>query len=633
MKKIDLQNWEKNEHFSKLLLFVQTITESTFWFSFESYRYPALNCHALAYEVFRAADDIEQKILMDGSFIPIAEEFELMINEDPFLKVCLGNSNVLLFSKGKNLDYYDNSKQDLKTKIRTYKGIANYINDKCESVSYYVDYLIYSIANLIFGSEDSISTREEIYKLTRMYVTELVNYGYSQEFIYETTEEYFFGSSKTIKCNRDTLVDFFKYFVLDSFEFKFKFRISAKLVDVFDQLDNFEIGDLSSEELRLLNCQKKASKCVILKVEDYDCFSAHKQALDKINLVLSLHKLNQHNSNLFVSRSAICTRLSDDDNHSIPFVVNKEINVMKKRGNTSYLHALYNDVFLHNSDDLPATIMRAVTLHNVAIECNDVTNQLLNLWTIIEVLITTKRDNEDRINTICNVLSQVLNRDYLYSNIEQLLKDIENCVENDLSSIFHSVGNSELNEVEKMCLILSVDNYETERNSILSMLDDYPLLQFRIQFFSEIVFKDSLGIYNYIHRHTKRIQWHIMRIYRNRNMIVHNSSHMFYIKQIVENLHFYVDTLISTLIEYSIIGFSEESNIFREIGYSEAYHFESLGVSIMNRKEKPTPILLTEENALNLILNGYSGNQYKKALDKAINEKIATKASKESNNT
>ena len=71
------------------MLFVEAFEEGTFNYSYESYRLPALNSHYLCYDVTRTARDIERKVLMDGNFIPVAEEFEQMLKEDVFVKSIL----------------------------------------------------------------------------------------------------------------------------------------------------------------------------------------------------------------------------------------------------------------------------------------------------------------------------------------------------------------------------------------------------------------------------------------------------------------------------------------------------------------------------------------------------------------
>lgn len=152
---------------------------------------------------------------------------------------------------------------------------------------------------------------------------------------------------------------------------------------------------------------------------------------------------------------------------------------------------------------------------------------------------------------------------------------------------------------------------------LLASLQEYPLLVYRIKMFSEHILCDSQSIYEYLHRHAKRIQWHIMRIYRNRNMIVHSGSYMPYRDMIVENLHFYVDVLMDTLIEYYHLGLLDHSSIYRKILSEEANYYVTLGMS-MNKKNKPSNISITENNALQIIFNDYSGNAIKKAIDRVI---------------
>lgn len=617
MKPQELSHWNKNEFFSKFLLFVETIDESSFFYSFESYKQPALNCHYMCYDVGKTAHDIENKILMDGNFIPISEEFELMLSRDPYINTHISDNNILLFNKGKNDDYFDLSKQDLKYKIREYKEIAEYLINKCEVRFSYFDYLCYTIIDNVFSSDFSYTTNEMIYNLTRMFVTELVNSGYSQEFIQKTIQEFFFNSEHEIVCEKDTLIDFFNHFSYESFSYKFKFIVNYKMSKVFERLDNFTIDNLSPDELSELNSQKTKAKCVIIEIKDFDEFSAYRAALDVIQTVLSFHNLSQHNSKLYASLSAIVEKKSENDTIS-KSVIRNNINLLKKRGNTTYLHALYNDVLLLNKQHLPGSFYKAISLHNVAIDCKDISNQLLNLWTIIEVLIATKRDNEDRINTICSVLGSILNRNYMYSQMEQLLIDIKQCLNIDQLSIFDCFEEMDIDEIEKLTLLLALEKYAEEREQLRSRLNEFPLLLYRIDKFTNNVFRDSKSIYDYLYQHTKKIHWHIMRIYRNRNMIVHNGSYMPYRDLLVENLHFYVDSLLDTLIQYYCMEYQDNSSIYRDIICNETIYYQKLGVPIKNKKDKFNTIMLNEENALELIYNGFNGNYVKKAIDEII---------------
>ena len=80
-------------------------------------------------------------------------------------------------------------------------------------------------------------------------------------------------------------------------------------------------------------------------------------------------------------------------------------------------------------------------------------------------------------------------------------------------------------------------------------------------------------------------------------MIVHNGSSMPYRDIIIENLHYYVDVLIDTLIEYYNIGITTHTSIYKNILNEQANYYVALGTPL-SKKAKATVIQLTADNAL-----------------------------------
>ena len=70
-----------------------------------------------------------------------------------------------------------------------------------------------------------------------------------------------------------------------------------------------------------------------------------------------------------------------------------------------------------------------------------------------------------------------------------------------------------------------------------------------------------------------------MRIYRNRNLIIHNGRAMPYLSLLIENLHSYVDDFI----DYMIHGFIESKGM--ELIYQELFLKESEWIANMNVKK------------------------------------------------
>lgn len=69
-------------------------------------------------------------------------------------------------------------------------------------------------------------------------------------------------------------------------------------------------------------------------------------------------------------------------------------------------------------------------------------------------------------------------------------------------------------------------------------------------------------------------------------MIVHSGSYMPYLSIIIENLHFYVDVLFDTLIEYYHLGLLKHTSIYKDILSKETSYYAKLGINIKSTKQK-----------------------------------------------
>lgn len=124
------------------------------------------------------------------------------------------------------------------------------------------------------------------------------------------------------------------------------------------------------------------------------------------------------------------------------------------------------------------------------------------------------------------------------------------------------------NEIEKMAAILVLPELNAEKADIISALENYPLLQYRMGYYGK-TYSDRSKLKLFLTAHRKRVSWHIMRIYRNRNMIVHDGSYFPYIDIIVQNLHYYIDSLIDTINLYAGKGYRSIEAIYTALQQQE----------------------------------------------------------------
>ena len=309
-----------------------------------------------------------------------------------------------------------------------------------------------------------------------------------------------------------------------------------------------------------------------LEIPAMDIYQAQTNATQLVSFFVSLLQYNNHKSQSYKADVAMVS-LKENENFltlRAPTTPIKRGTVLSDEKNNEKVALMVN-----NFSFSPAKLVNVIELHSAAINSSDIHNQLLNLWTIIEVQIPTEpKHSFAKINQLCNVITSVLNAQYISSLITQLASDLEHCIPQVFHDELDQVNEGEKTE-EKIAAILVMNKYQTEKATLINALALYPLLQYRIEQYSEIL-SNRLKLKKYLSSHRERLFWHIMRIYRNRNMIVHDGSHFPYIDVIVQNLHYYVDGLIDTINIYAGKGYTSIKTIYMALQQKEYRYLCSL---------------------------------------------------------
>ena len=79
--------------------------------------------------------------------------------------------------------------------------------------------------------------------------------------------------------------------------------------------------------------------------------------------------------------------------------------------------------------------------------------------------------------------------------------------------------------------------------------------------------------------HAERLSQQLMRIYRTRNMLVHDVSSMPYADYVLQNLHYYVDSFIRFLSFYYKLGYTTVQTIVDASQFKEQLYLNSLSVN------------------------------------------------------
>lgn len=615
MKKSNYKHIEESMYRKGLLMFIQTLEEVMFYYSFESYKLPALNSHFLCFDLLQTKYNIEQKSIADGNFIPLSEEFENILDTDLVLQEILSPTNVLLQKRDKFGAVVYLKKYDNKAKINKYTEIADYIQEICSIQNLYLNTVFDLLIENIFVPNCKYNNLSNIYTLTKTLATELVNGGYSPEYINQELKRTFFNNKEIINVNKEMLIKFFNQFTFEQYSYNITFGVNFETANILKTMKNISVMNPDEKIKKKLDLKHKRDKIVKVSVEAVDDFEAAQEAHNYLETIIGLHRISQHHRPVYIKLLALVEKVDNENNTQSAHIRKLSSNIMFRANNESQLQSYFFDDQLLNNVEPPGVFFRAVSLHNNALDSKEPTNQLLDLWTAIETLVGFKAGDEDKINVVCNILTKVLNRSYIYCHIEQLDKDIKAVLEGQYEAILTKIEDDEQNTL-KLAQILSLQEYSLLYNELIEKLLEYPLLQYRIEYFAKYIFQNSETIYNELNRHKQKVKQQIMRIYRNRNMIVHDGKHMPYLEIILGNLHYYVDSLFDVLIEYYHLGFDNNKNIFYHIEIEELAYLNELGIDEKGKKVNAKSI--TKNNFKKLLFNEYEGNRVKNVVKKAI---------------
>lgn len=566
MKAYSFENWIIDSKTTPFLFFIQSVEEMLFPYGHDSYKVPTLNFHYLCIEMLQTIDKIDADIVDKGNMRPLFEELSAMLSNDKVAEKLYGTDfNRLFYNKNdkgeysrdcSNLNKDPGSEISLKVIQKTLQFLINdmTLDDK------YLQTLKNEIELIVKKTTFEIDEAQRLSGLSRLLLTELINRGYSQEYIYSKIKERYYSEEQKIEDISNEIEYFWNMFSFE--EHKYNVTLPVKKAEVKKLLSHFHGVEITDNIDKLFgnSCRWLAK----MEMEALDPQSARDRVCELISLFVSLKQYNSHVSKSFYTKQAIVVDLDNQKK----YVLSKPMTVMS-RGGTKSEEQTYRRIgeMLQSFPIIGEKMINAINLHSSAMESINISNQLLNLWTIVEVLVEVdKRYSYSKITQISNTITTVQNASYVKSLIEQLLFDLKHCcldIESHLEKI--TKGN---NDIEKMAALLVLQEFEQNKTDLVNDLPNYPLLQYRIEHYAK-QFSNRQELKKMLVNHRKRLEWQIMRIYRNRNMIVHDGSHFPYIDLVVQNLHFYVDNLIDTINYYVGKGYESLDIIYTMLSNKE----------------------------------------------------------------
>lgn len=581
----ETSNWSINNGKHGLLLFAQSLEEMISSHSFDSYKVPALNFHYICYEILKVIDLIEEDVLDKGNLFPLIEEIKSLFNSDIIAQSILGNDFDSIFSYKNSKGEYErkpikaDSSKDLEAIIPLLKKGCTYVVEEFDRNDRYCKSLILEIKERIKNSNNSLDELKNIYNLTRTIASELINKGFSQDYIYECIETTFFNGANINSI--DIIETFFDNFIENDKDYVIYLPIkSFKQKKALEEFGHFQFENNVEEMFDL-----KDEYILKYKCKGNDPYRARESVLDLVNFCLSVSHFIKHNK---YDYNPLYSEVIDIQERKVYSIRRPEQAVFSGCGNCEYMKE--RDL-LKTCFNINGNLFQVLQLHSSALKSKNTDNQLINLWTAVEVAIpVVRKDNLSRVNQIGNILSTVLSINYFDTLIGNFYNDIKVYSKDAIDKIINIEFDGEAEE--KLVALITLDKYNLRRQEISDLLlNSAPLLACRLSIYEE-KWKDTGSILSTYKSHATRISQQIMRIYRTRNMLVHDGSSMPYCDYVLQNLHYYIDTFVKLIYNYNVYGYKSTQAVIESISLKERQYLELL-------KTNPK---IEEENVLKLIL-------------------------------
>jgi len=544
MKYKTTNHWKASDS-SGLFFFAQIIDEALFDYALDSYKPRSLNSRLLCIEAIRTIDFAKNGVIKRANLKSIIDELIDAVKSDLTIRSILGYKyDSLINNINKNFEK-DEALKNVISLLYYHLDDRKYLNKVKELL----------IEKIIAGKE-----KEHIYNLTKTFLTELINYGYSSNYIYYKSNDFFFNKKNEVTSNSPE--DFFNLFKFQEKEYDVLYRVSSHFKEFvpivpkfnLELFEKFDLEDSIIGKAKFLK-GKKSDEIFILckKIKAFDDFKAKIVSEMPLTKIANLFSFYHHKERPFISETAVVFNKTDS---TILIIENPQKSIIKKE-DIKPMAAVQKVKLLVDTLDLPKStllrITRAIDLHSIALETTELENKLLSLWTAVETLIPKDTESgKDRIVQIVESIipSQTVN--YFNQILKQAASDFYN-YDNKLAkeTLLKVKLKKKESFIDTIFALISTAENEDLRTNLFTQLDKHPLLRWRL-FFLNKVFSTAKETEGFLLNHQKRVEWQIRRIYRVRNLIVHSGTMPSYTNLLIENLHNYFDIFLNLVIDDAI---------------------------------------------------------------------------------
>lgn len=517
-----IQDWSKEN--DGILFFIQRLQEMLFHYSDDIVRAPVHNTQTLINEYISVEKDVLKGKVKQYQLDEIIHELKESLLEDKILKEKYNLSII----------------EDIANSLTQKKSpLVHYLNSMVSETDYYDDCIEYLKKHVVDASH-----KKEIEFALRAWVASVVWYGYSPEYIYRHLRSFF---DTKVDNPIEKLEEFLNRFDFKPKNYKVYFVFYAKAKN-YKTLLNERLHISFEDDGNFQKLKKNPEAFVgVIEMDGHDSCGAIQRAYSALNIFLRFYRAFTNKREELIGKSALVINEEMQEDLILPVEALGYKNIEATPGRT-YADEI-DTVVLRCQGKTKETYLqlnKIVDLHNAALKQQDLNDAFVNLWSVLEV-VSTNIGEGAKIESVIKGITPILQSDYYTTVFENIMVDLQNNLsKQEYGKIMEEIEEACADVAKIACFVL-LDKYEKLREEVFkTMLCHYPNIRNKI-YNLYLKRNNKMSLKNDAEKYRKRVCWHIYRLYRVRNAIVHAGESHKRIQVLGEHLHIYVDAIIMEL--------------------------------------------------------------------------------------
>lgn len=524
-------NWKNGYKNDAVLFFAQSIEKLLNPNTDHINRLPVLNSYSLLYEYMKTFDLVENELIDKKHLEFISEELFDALEHDLIIDRILSKEQLSSINKK-----FNSIKNEEKRTVILY--LINQLYKFNETAK---DYILEMLRNT--------KNKNEIFLGLRSYLSYLIGGGYSEDFIFNFCKIKF-NNNKNVSMN--TVEDFLSRFDFVNQKFTVILPVNIEIKQFQKILEKRLPLSFSINKKSLGRFIYDSDKYVLisLPIEALDLNQASILAMNRLALFTRYYKFFSQSTIPFFGKSCI---VIDEDSGERSFVkirknglvyLSEEAEISKLQiGETA--EGVITSLMTYENNVFPV-IDKAIMNYTNAYENKHLESSFLNFWAVLESLCEKK--DISKIMQIEDNILPILSKDYYAMIFEALLRDVtDNIPKNQLEGFFNTYFNkSSINNLDFINLIL-LDEYKDARIELNSFLEKYPFIRYNI-FAINKRYEKLNSVKKDIERFETRLKWHLRRLYRARNTIIHSGETPKHLQYLTKHLMEYTSQVLSEIL-------------------------------------------------------------------------------------